>query len=152
MGEDLNEAGTTVNGEPEAKPCKLPTCKETFRPGKRPKKEFCSDKCKVSYHILAHNEGVEVVEKRRRESRRIHFGRVENSPRLQRALAVLADGEWHTAEDIEKKGCVRAGSAIVGELKGQGYDIEKRRRKDGRMEYRWKGDRDGIKHFTKTRH
>jgi len=47
-----------------------------------------------------------------------------SSPRLQRALAVLADGKPHTTREIVRKGRVMAVSACVSELRHHGAEIE----------------------------
>ena len=45
------------------------------------------------------------------------------SPRLQRVLAVLADGRPHTTRDIVRKGRVMAVNACVSELRAHGAEI-----------------------------
>jgi hypothetical protein len=54
---------------------------------------------------------------------RIHAGRVETSPRLQRVLAVLADGARHTTRDLMFEANVCAVSACVSELRANGIDV-----------------------------
>lgn len=46
------------------------------------------------------------------------------SPRLQRVLAVLADGTPHTTREIVRKGRVMAVNACVSELRQHGAEIE----------------------------
>ncbi|MDP2737515.1 MAG: hypothetical protein Q8O82_02125 [Pseudorhodobacter sp.] len=45
------------------------------------------------------------------------------SPRLQRVLAVLADGRGHTTRDIVRRGRVMAVNACVAELRVHGAEI-----------------------------
>ena len=46
------------------------------------------------------------------------------SPRLQRVLAVLADGRPHTTRDIVRRGRVMAVNACVSELRQHGAAID----------------------------
>lgn len=46
------------------------------------------------------------------------------SPRLQRVLAVLSDGQPHTTREIVRKGRVMAVNACVSELRQHGAEIE----------------------------
>ena len=46
------------------------------------------------------------------------------SPRLQRVLAVLADGRPHTTRDIVRRGRVMAVNACVSELRQHGASID----------------------------
>ncbi len=44
---------------------------------------------------------------------RRHYARVEGSPRLQRVLRVLMDGEWHSTRDLSLQAeCYSVGAAI----------------------------------------
>lgn len=45
------------------------------------------------------------------------------SPRLQRALAVLADGRPHSTRDIVRRARVMAVNAVVSELRHHGAEI-----------------------------
>lgn len=59
------------------------------------------------------------------------------SPRLQRVLAVLADGNAHTTRDIVRRGKVMAVNACIAELRSHGAEIicEQRRVGDRRNFY-----------------
>jgi hypothetical protein len=54
---------------------------------------------------------------------RIHAGRVDSSPRLQRVLAVLADGERHTTRDLMFEANVCAVNSCVAEIRANGIDV-----------------------------
>ncbi len=44
---------------------------------------------------------------------RRHYARVEGSPRLQRLLRVLLDGQWHSTRDLSLKAeCFSVGASI----------------------------------------
>ena len=45
------------------------------------------------------------------------------SPRLQRVLRVLSDGQPHTTRDIVRKGRVMAVNACISELRQHGAEI-----------------------------
>jgi hypothetical protein len=47
-----------------------------------------------------------------------------SSPRLQRVLRLLADGEWHSTMTIIQEANVCAVSAVVSELRANGVAIE----------------------------
>lgn len=55
----------------------------------------------------------------------IHYARIENSPRLQRTLTLLQDGQWHTTRDIVRRADVCAVNSIITELRRNGYIIER---------------------------
>lgn len=54
---------------------------------------------------------------------RIHAGRIESSPRLQRVLAVLQRGGKYTTRDLIEQAHVAAVNSIVSELRRNGFDI-----------------------------
>lgn len=54
---------------------------------------------------------------------------------LQRLLATLTDGLWHSGEELTKQVSWRFG-ATVHEARKKGYLIEKRRIEHNRYEYR----------------
>lgn len=53
---------------------------------------------------------------------------IATSPRLQRVLAVLKDGEEHTTRDIVRRASVCAVNSCVAELRANGYRISCQRR------------------------
>lgn len=65
----------------------------------------------------------------------MHYARVENSERLQRIVALLSDGEWHTTLDIIINAGVCAVSAAISEIRRNGYTVECRPMGRGRYEY-----------------
>ncbi len=73
----------------------------------------------------------------------IRYARVENSPRLQRALDLLQDGQWHSTRDIVRAADVCAVNSIITELRCNGYDIITRCVGRGRYEYQLVIDRQG---------
>lgn len=56
--------------------------------------------------------------------RRSHFALVSESPRLQRALTLLLDGQPHTSIEIRDYANVTSVSCCVDELRKNGYDVE----------------------------
>lgn len=74
---------------------------------------------------------------------RIRYARVENSPRLQRALELLQDGQWHSTRDIVRAADVCAVNSIITELRCNGYDIITRCTGRGRYEYQLVIDKQG---------
>lgn len=59
------------------------------------------------------------------------------SPRLQRVLAVLADGRAHTTRQIVRQARVMAVSACVAELRHHGAEIACWQQVDRRGRRRW---------------
>ena len=57
----------------------------------------------------------------------MHFARLKNSPRLQRVLSVLADGQEHSTREIVEKAQVCAVNSIIGELRDNGFPIPRAR-------------------------
>ena len=55
---------------------------------------------------------------------RIHAGRIESSPRLQRVLAVLERGGKWTTRQIVEHAQVMAVSACVAELRANGVNVQ----------------------------
>ncbi len=65
----------------------------------------------------------------------MHYARVEKSERLQRVLALLADGGWHSTLDIIIGAGVCAVNSCISELRANGYSIFCRCAGRGRFEY-----------------
>jgi len=65
----------------------------------------------------------------------IRYAKVESSPRLQRALDLLQDGQWHSTRDIVRAADVCAVNSIITELRCNGFDIVTRCVGRGRYEY-----------------
>lgn len=57
----------------------------------------------------------------------MHHARFASSPRLQRVLAVLADGQEHSTREIMEQAQVCAVNSIIGELRDNGFPIPKAR-------------------------
>ena len=57
----------------------------------------------------------------------IHYATIENSDRLRRVLAVLADGQERSTLDIIAYARVCAVNSCVAELRQNGFDIRCRR-------------------------
>ena len=55
---------------------------------------------------------------------RIHAARLEHSPRLQRLLALLQDGQRHSTRDCVMQAHVMAVSAAVTELRANGIPVQ----------------------------
>ena len=55
-----------------------------------------------------------------------HYAKLTTSPRLQRILAVLRDGEWHSTLDLQNQARVCAVGTSMSELRRNGIDYEKR--------------------------
>lgn len=62
--------------------------------------------------------------------RRIHFARLENSPRLKRLLKFLKDHKPHSTLAIVKGAKICAVNSAVDELRENGYDIPCTRKGD----------------------
>lgn len=60
----------------------------------------------------------------------MHYARIDQSPRLQRVAALLADGCARTTLDIVQCAGVCAVNSIVAELRANGWPIDCRRRGD----------------------
>jgi hypothetical protein len=54
----------------------------------------------------------------------IHAAKLGNSPRLQRVLAVLLDGQPHTTRDLIREAEVCAVNSIADELRANGIGID----------------------------
>lgn len=68
----------------------------------------------------------------------IHCAKI-TSPRLQRVIAHLKDGRWHTTRDILRAADVCAVNTVVSELRANGCDIKcKRLRIEGALRYAYK--------------
>jgi hypothetical protein len=53
----------------------------------------------------------------------MHACHIETSPRLQRVLAVLADGARHTTRDLMLRANVCAVNSCVAEIRANGIDV-----------------------------
>ena len=58
----------------------------------------------------------------------MHAARPSHSKRLQRVLALLSDGQWHSTRDIVDRAHVCAVNSCIAELRWNGCWIETRRR------------------------
>lgn len=54
----------------------------------------------------------------------MHYARIDRSPRLQRAMRLLSDGQWHTTRDIVMGAEVMAVNSAMSELRRNGLHIE----------------------------
>lgn len=66
---------------------------------------------------------------------RIHYAKIDESERLQRAHRLLCDGAWHSTRDIMRAADVCAVNTVITELRCNGYDIVTRCVGRGRYEY-----------------
>ncbi|MCE2516233.1 MAG: hypothetical protein J4F41_00065 [Alphaproteobacteria bacterium] len=55
---------------------------------------------------------------------KIHAATIQKSPRLQRLLAALGDGGWHTTRELMLKANVMAVGTCVSELRDNGLTVE----------------------------
>lgn len=60
----------------------------------------------------------------------MHYAKLENSPRLQRTLEVLADKEKHSTLDLIQQTGSCAIASIVSELRRNGIGVECKRSGD----------------------
>jgi hypothetical protein len=60
----------------------------------------------------------------------MNAARLDRSPRLQRVLSVLWQGDYLTTLDIIRRANVCAVNSIIAELRQGGYQIETRLEKD----------------------
>lgn len=60
----------------------------------------------------------------------MHYARLDNSPRLQRVAALLANGQWHTTMEIIVGANVCAVNSAIAELRANGLAIESKRAGD----------------------
>lgn len=67
---------------------------------------------------------------------RIHYAKIEDSPRLQRVRALLDDGRWHGTREIMLTADVCAVNTVITELRCNGLTVETRCVGQGRYEYR----------------
>ena len=67
----------------------------------------------------------------------MHAARIGSSPRLQRVLALLADGRWYTTRSIVRRAHVMAVNACIAELRHHGAVIECRQDKTPDGQRRW---------------
>lgn len=69
----------------------------------------------------------------------MNSAKIERSPRLQRVLAYIQDGEPHSTLDIATNAYCCAVNSCVAELRSNGYDISCKRVGDV-WYYQMKGD------------
>lgn len=60
----------------------------------------------------------------------MHYARLKHSPRQQRVLAVLADGQEHSTMALIERAHVCAVNSIVAELRANGIPVRCRRAKN----------------------
>lgn len=65
----------------------------------------------------------------------MHYARLEKSPRLQRLLAVLQNGYWHSTRELILRANICAVNSTIAELRANGFEIECRQVGRGRFEY-----------------
>ena len=66
----------------------------------------------------------------------MHAATVDSSPRLQRVLELLRDGEEHSTQEICLEAKVMSVNSCIAELRANGYAIDTaRRRTDGGQRY-----------------
>ena len=66
----------------------------------------------------------------------LHAARIEHSPRLQRVMALLNDGQWHGTRAIVHAAEVMAVNSAISELRANRVDVECRCVGRGLYEYR----------------
>ena len=66
----------------------------------------------------------------------LHAARLDHSPRLQRVLALLGDGQWRGTREIVMAAEVMAVNSAISELRANQIDVECRCVGRGRYEYR----------------
>lgn len=64
-----------------------------------------------------------------------NYARIDASERLQRVLALISDGRWHSTREIVMAADVCAVNSIIHELRCNGYDVASRCAGKGRYEY-----------------
>lgn len=74
----------------------------------------------------------------------IHYARIEESERLQRVHALLADGNWHGTRNIMRTADVCAVNTVVAELRANGCPIFTRCIGRGRYEYKMERRVEGV--------
>ena len=82
------------------------------------RQKFCGLNCKDQYHKEAHAEGL-----KKKKSRGMHFAKLSGSPRLERLLKFLADGEKHTTWEIQTGARLCNVGTTASELRRNGFDI-----------------------------
>lgn len=66
---------------------------------------------------------------------KIHAANIDRSERLQKALALLEDGSWHSTMEVALSANTVCPGTTIQELKANGFDIQSR--KNGkRYEYK----------------
>jgi hypothetical protein len=72
--------------------------------------------------------GILPAGERKGRTGRIHYARIENSPRLQRLDRFLQDGNWHSTREVMRGADVCAVNTAVDELRENGRDVRCERR------------------------
>lgn len=60
----------------------------------------------------------------------MNYAKLDNSPRLQRVAALLADGQWRTTMEIIVGANVCAVNSAIAELRANGLAVESKRAGD----------------------
>lgn len=63
----------------------------------------------------------------------MNYAKLENSPRLQRALDFLSDGKWHSSREIVHGAEVMNPNNVKCELVRNGFPVE--HKQEGRIHY-----------------
>lgn len=66
----------------------------------------------------------------------MHAASIDKSPRLQRFVRFLADGNWHGTREIVHGAEVMACNSVAAETRANGVNVECRCVGQGRYEYR----------------
>lgn len=91
--------------------------------------------------------GLPLFSETQRQRGGMHYARLENSPRLQRALAVLERGGRFTTRQLQTEAQLCAVNTAVDELRANGIDVRCECVGRGRYEY-WiaRNPGDGAEH------
>lgn len=125
MGKDRKTSPTSIHASTGARyeAVRCVKCERCFEP-RRHDQRFCSKECRITYHVGVREAGKAAIARKRRG---MHYAKVEDSPRLQRVLAVLAEGNWHSTFNLNMNACVTSAGTAIAELKRNGYVIERQR-------------------------
>mgnify|MGYP000442267842 CR=1 FL=1 len=74
----------------------------------------------------------------------MRWARIESSPRLQRVLWAMMDGQWHSTRELIVEAEVCAVNSCIAELRANGIEIETRCTGVGRYQYRLVRIPDGL--------
>ena len=75
---------------------------------------------------------------------RIRAAKLDGSPRLQRVMRVLDEGDWVGTMEIVHRAQVCAVNSCIAELRANGIEIESRCQGQGLWEYRLAGGREAA--------